>query len=48
MDKVTLPDWVGDDWTPEEGQDVTDFDTMIIVLMKKTNEIVDWINEQGN
>ena len=47
MDKVTLPDWVGDDWTPEEGQDVKDFETMIIILMKKTNEIVDWINEQS-
>ena len=28
MDKVTLPDWAGDDWTPEEGQDVTDFETI--------------------
>ena len=46
MDKITLPDWVGDDWEPEAGQEVKDLETMIIILMKKTNEIIDWINKQ--
>ena len=47
MDKVNIPEWAGDDWTPEEGQDVKDSETMIVVLMKKVNEIVEWINEQS-
>ena len=47
MDKVTLPDWAGDDWTPEEAYKTKDFETMIIITMKKLNEIVEWINEQS-
>ena len=45
MDKITLPDWAGDDWTPKEGLEA-DLETMIIVTQKKLNEIVDWINTQ--
>ena len=45
MDKMTLPDWVGDDWTAPEGMS-EDFETMIIVTQKKLNEIIDWINAQ--
>ena len=45
MDKITLPDWAGDDWTPQEGMN-EDLETMIIVTQKKINEIVDWINSQ--
>ena len=45
MDKITLPDWAGDDWT---ALDVNkDLETMIIVTMKKLNEIVEWINDQS-
>ena len=44
MDKITLPEWVGDDWTSEDSQDS---ETMIILLTKKLNEIVEWINEQS-
>ena len=47
MDKVTLPDWAGDDWTPEEALKTKDFETMIVITMKKLNEIVEWINEQS-
>ena len=45
MDKITLPDWAGDDWQVTDGMD-EDLETMIIVNIKKINEIVDWINTQ--
>jgi hypothetical protein len=47
MDKVTLPEWAGDDWTPQSGSETKDLETMIIITMKKVNEIVEWINEQS-
>ena len=47
MDKVNIPEWAGDDWTPEESLKTKDLETMIVILMLKVNEIVDWINEQS-
>ena len=46
MDKIDLPDWAGDDWTPEEAFKFKDLETMIIITQKKLNEIIDWINSQ--
>ena len=46
MDKVKLPEWAGDDWMPQEGGDVEDLETMIIITIKKLNEIIEWINNQ--
>tara|TARA_R110002051_G_scaffold137375_1_gene209830 strand:- start:122 stop:262 length:141 start_codon:yes stop_codon:yes gene_type:complete len=46
MEKITLPDWAGDDWTSEEALKTKDLETMIIITQKKLNEIIDWINAQ--
>tara|TARA_Y100000593_G_scaffold34762_1_gene68236 strand:+ start:978 stop:1118 length:141 start_codon:yes stop_codon:yes gene_type:complete len=46
MEKLNIPDWAGDDWTPESGQDIKDTETMLVLTMKKLNEIIDWINSQ--
>ena len=46
MEKIDMPNWVGDDWTPKEGSEHKDLETMIIITQKKINEIVDWINSQ--
>ena len=48
MDKITLPEWAGDDWTPEEALKTKDLETMIIIATKKINEIVEWINGQSS
>jgi len=45
MDKITLPDWAGDDWEAVVGAE-GDIEEMIIVTQKKINEIIDWINTQ--
>ena len=45
MDKIVLPDWAGDDWKVIDGMD-EDLETMIVVNIKKLNEIIDWINSQ--
>ena len=46
MDKIDLPDWAGDDWTPRDSVKFKDLETMIIITQKKLNEIIDWINSQ--
>ena len=43
IDKIDLPDWAGDDWTPTEGMS-EDLETMIIINRKKINEIIDEVN----
>ena len=49
MDKVKLPDWAEDDsLAPLDGADTKDLETMIIITIKKLNEIIEWINEQNN
>lgn len=44
MDKVSLPNGM-EDWEAIEGLE-KDPEEMIILLTKKINEIVDWINSQ--
>ena len=44
MDKVSLPNGM-EDWEAMEGFE-KDPEEMIILLTKKINEIVDWINSQ--
>ena len=46
MNKISLPAWAGDDLEVDEGMD-EDLETMIIITIKKVNEIVEWINEQS-
>lgn len=45
IDKIDLPEWAGDDWSPEEGME-EELETMIILIQKKLNEIIAWINSQ--
>ena len=45
IDKIDLPEWAGDGWSPKEGLE-EDLETMIIITQKKINEIIDWINTQ--
>tara|TARA_Y100001938_G_C7887364_1_gene328084 strand:- start:254 stop:397 length:144 start_codon:yes stop_codon:yes gene_type:complete len=45
IDKINLPQWAGDDWSPKEGME-EDLETMVIIAMKKINEVIDWINTQ--
>ena len=44
MDKVSLPNGM-EDLEPMEGFE-KDHEEMIILLAKKINEIIDWINSQ--
>lgn len=44
MDKVSLPDGM-ENFEPIEGLE-KDPEEMIILLTKKINEIIDWINSQ--
>ena len=44
IDKIDLPDWVGDDWTAPEGMS-GDPETQNIINIKKINEIIDEVNK---
>ena len=46
MNRLNIPNWADDDWTPGSGQDVKDIETMLILTMKKLNEVIDHINSQ--
>ena len=44
LDKIDLPDWAGDDWTPKAGSE-SDTETLVIKAIKKINEIIDEVNK---
>ena len=47
MEKIDMPDWAGVDWTPIGNTNNMDNEDRIVLLLKKVNEIVDWINSQN-
>ena len=46
MEKLNLPEWTNIKRDLEEGEE-EDFEQMMIMSLKKINEIIDVINEKG-
>ena len=44
LDKIELPEWAGDDWVAKETFK-EEPEQMIIVAIKKINEIIDEVNK---